>query len=171
MLKSFNDGKNLVAFSISDAETEILAENIVSVPIPRASSLIYATDEGIFSLDIKSLEKSTVYSGKATKLVSQNNDLFFLNEDGILCTINTDGEQFKKLSDKAALSVCAYQGAVAYTAQDGIYKCSTDGKFNIKLTDDTNCTINSYEKTLYIKTSDGKIFSLNPMTAEKTAIN
>jgi len=166
-----NDGKNLIALTPSNGNCKTIAENVTSSPIPRVSSVVFATLDGIYLYDMTKSEKTLIYNGKAEKLAMQGNYLYFINEDNKLCTIAISGEKYTVISNRTATSFCVYQNAIAYTADDGIYKCAKDGKFNIKITDDTNCKVNSFDKTLYIKTSEGKISTLNPLTAEKSALN
>ena len=166
-----NEENTLFALSFKTKEALTISENITSMPLPLANTIYFATAEGIRSYDMSNGEYADIYKGIANEATLKDSTIYFKNNEGFLCSITQKGENFKIISPCPVEKYCIYSDAAAYTLSDGIYKCSLSGSFNIKITNDTNFSLNSYEKTLYIKSADGKIFKLNPFTAEKTPLN
>lgn len=164
-----NSGNELFAFEIDTNKSVSVAKNVNSVPMGAADKVYYGTDEGIFSYSPAKGETAQIYKGVTKNAVNQNTTFYFQNEEGYVCSF-TDGK-VKVITPSPAKSYCIYSGAIAYVTEDGLYKCDVAGKFNIKMLSDTNISVNSHEKTLFIKSADGKISSLNIYTGEKTALN
>ena len=166
-----NNENALVALSFKTKAVTPIAENITSMPLPSANTVYYAVADGIRSYNILSGEYADIFSGTAKDLTLKDNTLYLKNEDDYLCSLSIDGKDLKVITKTPVKNYCLYSSAVAYNTEDGIYKCDFAGKFNIKMIDDTNYSLCSYEKTLYLKSPEGKIFEFNPFTAEKTPLN
>lgn len=166
-----NEENALVALSTKTKAITPIAENITSMPLPSANTVYYAATDGIRSYSILSGEYADIYSGTAKDATLKDNTLYFKNEENYLCSLSTNGKDLKVITKTPIKDYCLFTSTVAYNTGDGMYKCDFAGKFNIKMTNDTNYSLNSYEKTLYTKSPEGKIFKFNPFTAEKTPLN
>ncbi len=166
-----NAENSLVALSTKTGNVTPIADGITSMPLPSANTVYFATSNGIRSYNILKNEYADVYSGTAKEATIKNSSIYFKNDENYLCSISLSGENFKLVTPIPVNEYCLYTEAVAYTTDDGIYKCDLSGKFNIKITNDVSFSINSYEKTLYLKSPEGKIFKFNPFTGEKTLLN
>lgn len=164
-----NSKDELVALSLDTNKTEVLAKGITSVPMGVADGVYYSSSDGIYKAANGKTEE--IYKGTATDTVNSNTLFYFKNEDGKVLSFNTESGKTKEITSVSVKKFCLYPGAVAYTTDDGLYKCSLDGKYNIKMLSDGAVSINSHEKDLFIKDSNGKIFDLNIYTGEKLPLN
>ena len=156
-------------FSLKDGAETLIGEGVISVPMSTSNGVYYADGKGI-NLYKNTGERELVYEGTAEDAVLQSGVFYFKNEKGFVCKVDTNGENKKVLTPVAAEKFSVYSSKVLYMA-DGLYKCSTDGRFNIKILDETNFTVNNYGDKIYLKEPNGTIFELNTFTAVKTAIN
>jgi len=161
-----SDGKLI---SLKGGSETVIAEGVTSVPSPSATGVYYSDNNGIYHLK-NTGEKETIYEGKTEDMIFSSNSFFFKNAEGYVCKVNTEGKEYKVITPVPATKFSIYSSNVAYTA-DGLYKCDIDGKFNIRLLDETNFLINSYSGKIYLKYENGSIFEFDPVIAVKTAIN
>ena len=166
-----NDKNALVALSLKTGTITPIAENITSMPLPSANTVYFANSEGIRSYNILKNEYADVYAGIAKDVTLKDSTIFFKNGGDYLCSMTLSGENLTVLSPGPVKEYCLYSGTVAYNTDNGLFKCDLKGKFNIKMSNESSFSLGSFEKTLYLKSPEGKIFKFNPFTGEKTLLN
>ncbi len=164
-----NSKNDLIALNLSKNNAVPLVLGITSIPMGAAKNVYFSLSDGIYSYAPSEGKLNEIYKGAAKNTVNVNTTFYFQNEEGFVCSF--DGEKVKTIISVPVSSFCLYSGAIAYTTADGLYKYDLSGRFNIKILDDANVSVNSHEKTLFIKSADGKISSLNIYTGEKTVLN
>lgn len=90
-------------FALSDDKgTEALPYEGVDFPVLHGSGMYFGAD-GITSVIGDKVNK--IYDGRATSLAADNDLLYFINGDGFLSQISTNGENYKVLSNVSAKQI------------------------------------------------------------------
>ncbi|HHX59030.1 MAG TPA: DUF5050 domain-containing protein, partial [Candidatus Moranbacteria bacterium] len=141
------------------------------LPVSAGNQIIYASKDSIISYSTPYKTTSVLYSGDVSDLCFDNSILYFKNGEGKLCFIDISGKNYTEITKMAVKTFCVFQGKIAFTAEDGLYKTNKNGSFCIRIDDVIYDALNSYNDYIYAKTADGSIIKMKRDLSEKTAVN
>ncbi|MBE7063600.1 MAG: DUF5050 domain-containing protein [Clostridia bacterium] len=170
--RNLNDGGRIYEMSLSTYESVAITPGSAELPVIANEGTFYTDGTAIYKME-KDKTTTKLYEGKNAYLCLNGEMFYFLNEEGLICSLPLEGGTPAVVSGIAVKSFCFTRDClVAIGREDSaVYKVDYSGRYNIKMDTGTYVNINTYDDYVYALDAEGGIYRFSNNATEKARIN
>lgn len=170
--RNLNDGGRIYEMSLDTYESVAITPGSAELPVIANEGTFYSDGAAIYEL-AKDKTATKLYEGANSYLCLKNEAFYFLNEEGLICSLPLTGGVPTVVSGIAARSFCFTRDCIVALGRDdsAVYKVDYSGRYNIKMDTGTYVNINTYDDYVYALDAEGGIYKFSNNATEKARIN
>ncbi len=168
--RNLSDGGRLYKCSLETGVSEAITE--------KAAELLEISQNGNFFSDGEAIYKladdgsaQLLFTGKNKNLCVKDEKIYFLNTNGVICTIDLNGTNYCAVARKQVSHYNFTRDCLIGLGLDGrVYKIAFDGKYTILLDAGTYVSTVTYDDYVYALDAEGGIYKFSNNGTEKAKI-
>lgn len=170
--RNLNDGGRIYTMSFETREHTAITPGKAELPDVTGNGTFVSDGVAIYKIE-KDKTLTSVYQGANSHLCVHSEKLYFLNENGNICTLPLTGGTPSVVSGLAAQSFCFTRDCLIALdkAEGAVYKVDYQGRYTIKMDTSTYVQINTYDDYVYARNAAGEIFRFTTNATEKEKLN
>jgi len=170
--RNLADGGRVYRMPLDTMETAPFTPAAAEIPVITGNTIYYSDGAAIYQRNDDGTF-TAVFSGANSNLCVKNNKFYFLNANGLICTADLNGANYKAISKLPVKSYCFTRDCLIAigSADSAVYKIDYTGRYTIKMDTSTYVNINTYDDYVYARDAEGGIYKFSNNATEKARIN